>query len=65
MGGRTILTYIVTTVFAVSIGLAVVNIIQPGKSITEETRTQLLDDYKEDAEKRQVAAAAQKETGPL
>jgi Na+/H+-dicarboxylate symporter len=65
MGGRTILTYIITTVFAVSIGLVVVNVIQPGKSISEETRTQLLDDYKEDASKRQVAAAAQKETGPL
>jgi len=65
MGGRTILTYIITTVFAVSIGLVVVNVIQPGKSISEETRTQLLEDYKGDAEKRQVAAAAQKETGPL
>jgi Na+/H+-dicarboxylate symporter len=65
MGGRTILTYIITTVFAVSIGLVVVNVIQPGKSISEETRTQLLNDYKEDASKRQVAAAAQKETGPL
>jgi len=65
MGGRTIFTYIITTVFAVSIGLVVVNVIQPGKSISEETRTQLLDDYKEDASKRQIAAAAQKETGPL
>jgi len=65
MGGRTILTYVLTTVLAVSIGLVVVNVIQPGKSISEETRTQLLDDYKEDASKRQVAAAAQKETGPL
>jgi len=65
MGGRTILTYILTTVLAVSIGLVVVNIVQPGKSISEETRTELLDSYKEDAEKRQVAAAQQKETGPL
>ena len=65
MGGRTILTYIITTVFAVSIGLVVVNVIQPGKSISIETRTQLLEDYKGDAEKRQVAASAQKETGPL
>ncbi len=65
MGGRTIVTYIITTVFAVCIGLAVVNLIQPGKSISEETRTELLENYKEDAEKRQVAAAAQKETGPL
>lgn len=65
MGGRTIFTYIVTTVIAVSIGLVVVNIVQPGKSISEETRTELLESYKDDAEKRQVAAAAQKETGPL
>jgi proton glutamate symport protein len=65
MGGRTIVTYIITTVIAVSIGLVVVNIVQPGKSISEETRTELLESYKEDAEKRQVAAAAQKETGPL
>ena len=65
MGGRTIVTYIVTTVIAVSIGLVVVNIVQPGKSISEETRTELLESYKDDAEKRQVAAAAQKETGPL
>jgi Na+/H+-dicarboxylate symporter len=65
MGGRTILTYIITTVIAVSIGLVVVNIVQPGKSISIETRNQLLADYKGDAEKRQVAAAAQKETGPL
>ena len=65
MGGRTIVTYVLTTVFAVSIGLAVVNIVQPGKSISEETRTELLESYKEDAAKRQVAAAQQKETGPL
>ena len=65
MGGRTIVTYIITTVIAVSIGLVVVNIVQPGKSISEETRTELLESYKDDAEKRQVAAAAQKETGPL
>jgi proton glutamate symport protein len=65
MGGRTIVTYIITTVIAVSIGLVVVNIVQPGKSISEETRTELLESYKEDAAKRQVAAAAQKETGPL
>lgn len=65
MGGRTIATYVITTVFAVSIGLVVVNLVQPGKSISEETRTELLENYKEDAAKRQVAAAHQKETGPL
>ncbi len=65
MGGRTIATYIITTVLAVTIGLGVVNIIQPGKSISQKTRTELLNNYKEDAAKRQEAAAQQKETGPL
>ncbi len=65
MGGKTIVTYIITTVLAVSIGLLVVNVVQPGKSISKETRTELLESYKDDAEKRQVAAAEQKETGPL
>lgn len=65
MGGRTIATYVITTVIAVSVGLLVVNIVQPGKSISEETRTELLESYKEDATKRQIAAQQQKETGPL
>jgi len=65
MGGRTIGIYVLTTVMAVTIGLVVVNVIQPGKSISEETRTELLESYKDDAEKRQVAAHQQKETGPL
>lgn len=65
MGGKTIATYVVTTVLAVCIGLVVVNVIQPGKSISEETRTELLENYKEDAAQKQQAAAAQKETGPL
>jgi len=65
MGGRTIATYVITTVLAVSIGLVVVNVVQPGKSISEETRAELLENYKDDAAKRQEAAAHQKETGPL
>ncbi|WP_405246567.1 dicarboxylate/amino acid:cation symporter [Cellulophaga sp. Asnod2-G02] len=65
MGGRTIGIYIVTTIIAVSIGLAVVNIIQPGKSISEETRTQLVENYKGDADSRIEQAHKQEESGPL
>lgn len=65
MGGRTIVTYIITTLIAVSIGLAVVNIIQPGKSINEETRTELVNSYKGDADSKIAAAEAQKQAGPL
>ncbi len=65
MGGRTIGIYIMTTVFAVILGLLIVNVLQPGTSITEETRQQLLETYAADADKRISAAEGQKERGPL
>ena len=65
MGGRTIGLYILTTVFAVSIGLVVVNIIKPGSYITESTRTELVGNYASDANSKIAAAENQKEAGPL
>ncbi len=65
MGLRTILIYIGTTVVAVSLGLAIVNVIKPGTAVTEETRTQLLASYEKDAGARITAAEQQKATGPL
>lgn len=65
MGTRTIITYVVTTVIAVSIGLMVVNTIQPGKAITEDTRNELIEAYGGDAEAKRLAAMAQQEAGPL
>lgn len=65
MGLRTILLYVFTTIVAVSIGLAVVNIVQPGKTISEDTRTELVESYGGDAELTRQSAASQKEAGPL
>ena len=65
MGLRTISTYIVTTVIAVSIGLAVVNVVKPGSSISEDTRNELVEAYGGEAEMRKQEAAKQKEAGPL
>jgi len=65
MGTRTIITYVITTVIAVSIGLLVVNAVQPGKTITEETRNELVEAYGGDAEAKRQAAMKQKEAGPL
>lgn len=65
MGGRTIVTYLITTLTAVSIGLLLVNIIQPGKSISVETRQELVDAYASDTQEKQEAAAKQREAGPL
>ena len=38
MGGKTLLAYLLTTLFAVSLGLILVNFIQPGKLIDEQSR---------------------------
>ena len=42
MGFRTIGLYLMTTVIAVVIGLVIVNLVQPGRSVSEETRAGLL-----------------------
>ena len=57
MGGITITTYLITTVIAVSVGLAIVNIIKPGNTISEETRIELLNAYEDDADKKRAVAA--------
>ena len=65
MGGRTILTYISTTLVAVVIGLILVNTIQPGKSISVETRKELVEAYASDANQKREAAAKQRSAGPI
>ena len=65
MGMRTISIYVVTTVIAVSIGLTVVSLVQPGKTINVDTRNELVEAYGGDADAKLQAAAAQKDAGPL
>ena len=65
MGGRTIVTYLITTLTAVTIGLILVNVIQPGKSISTDTRLELIEAYSSNTKEKQVAAAKQQESGPL
>ena len=65
MGGRTIVTYLITTVIAVSIGLLLVNIVKPGNSISEKTRVELVDGYSDNTTKYKDEASKQKESGPL
>lgn len=65
MGLRAITFYLFTTVFAVSLGLAAVNLVKPGKAITEETRNSMLSTYGEEATEKQTEAVKQKEGGPL
>lgn len=50
MGAKTIGIYIVTTIFAITIGLTVVNVIQPGNFLPVETQQELMSGYQENVE---------------
>ena len=65
IGGKTIGTYLVTTVIAVSIGLLLVNIFSPGKSLPSETRENLMSMYEGDAGSRVGQAAELQKQSPL
>lgn len=65
MGGRTIALYLFTTVLAVTTGLLIVNVVQPGKSFDQKTRNDLMAEFGSQADQRIEDASRQKEKGPL
>lgn len=67
MGVKTIVTYVLTTVFAISIGLSIVNILKPGEGISETTITHLKDTYASNSkiQERISEAENQQNKGPL
>ncbi|RZF62665.1 dicarboxylate/amino acid:cation symporter [Sphingobacterium corticibacterium] len=66
LGLRTFGMYILTTVVAVTIGLGLVNLIQPGSFISEDTRQEMLRSFGgEVQEKVDEAAEVQQTRGPL
>lgn len=67
IGLRTILIYVLTTVVAITIGLALVNVLKPGEGISEETVAQLTETYASDAgvTSKLEEASRQKDSGPL
>jgi len=67
IGGRTIITYILTTIVAIIIGLVFVNVAQPGNNIAPETVTELTAKYQNDPGviAKMATAENQKSTGPL
>lgn len=48
IGGRTITFYMATTVFAITTGLVIANLIQPGEKMPVSTRDNLMSAYEED-----------------
>ncbi|MBD1423203.1 dicarboxylate/amino acid:cation symporter [Sphingobacterium chuzhouense] len=66
LGLRTFGMYILTTIIAVTIGLGLVNLIQPGSFISEDTRQEMLRSFGgEVQEKVDEAAEVQQTRGPL
>jgi len=67
IGLRTIAIYISTTIIAITIGLVLVNILQPGEGISEETITKLTETYASDSgvTSKLEEASRRKEVGPL
>ena len=67
IGGRTIGVYIITTVFAISVGLLLVNILQPGNGISPETVAKLEATYASSSGIQAKISEAEKQraSGPL
>jgi Na+/H+-dicarboxylate symporter len=67
IGIRTIITYVMTTVIAISIGLILVNVLQPGDGVSDETISKLTSTYSENSGVKDKIAEASKqvESGPL
>lgn len=65
MGGKTIGIYIATTVLAVTIGLVAVNLIQPGKTFSDEIRQEMVQQNEAKVKSTEEKATAQQNSGPL
>ena len=65
IGGKTILTYIFTTALSVSVGLLLVNLFNPGKSLPSETREKLMELYDETAGSKYQEAEQLQSQSPL
>ena len=65
MGGRTIVIYLVTTVLAITIGLIVVNVMQPWEALPEDTKQTLMASYDDNLSSRAESAEQLTNQSPL
>lgn len=65
MGGRTIAIYMATTVLAITIGLLVVNVMQPWTALPEETKQSLMASYDDNLSSRAESAEKLVNQSPL
>ncbi len=65
LGGKTVGLYIFTTIISVSIGLLLVNVIQPGINIPDGFTETIMQRYSEDVKAKQASPDAAAERAPL
>ena len=65
IGSRTVLLYLFSTVLSVSIGLFLVNLINPGDSFSEDKKIELREKYSSKADLKINDAKSVKDSGPL
>ena len=65
IGGRTIAIYILTTTVSVTIGLVMVNLLEPGTGVPQGLQEQLQAAYQSDAESDMERAETARDRGPL
>ena len=67
IGIRTMVIYVITTIIAITLGLLLVNIFEPGNGISDETISKLTNTYAQNSgvQDKLAAASIQKGTGPL
>lgn len=65
IGGKTIAIYLATTLIALIIGLAIVNILKPGHTVPDTMRDRLQQTYQGEVDARQGMAEETRQRGPL
>ena len=65
IGGKTITIYVLTTAISVTIGLVIVNLLQPGDTVPEAMKMKLQETYQSAADTKTGAAESIKDRGPL
>lgn len=65
IGGKTITIYLITTTISVTVGLIIVNLFNPGKSVPEEMRNQLQATYQSEVQSSEESALEVRKRGPL
>ncbi len=65
IGIKTIVFYLTSTVIAITIGLFLVNILQPGGTFPEEKRREMQAQYEQTVKEKEAQAAEVKERSPL